>query len=85
VSEPEAYTPVSCGLYDRLLLLATRGAECRIAYLDDQRRRAELRGRIADVFSRGGAEYLRLESGREIRLDRLVEIDGRPADAGDPR
>lgn len=35
-----------------------------------------LEASLVDVFSRDGAEWLRLDSGREIRLDRLVEVDG---------
>ena len=37
-----------------------------------------LEASLVDVFARDGAEWLRLDSGREIRLDRLVEVDGHP-------
>lgn len=39
---------------------------------------AVARGRIVDVYSRGGAEYLRLEDGTVIRLDRIVSVNGKP-------
>ena len=33
---------------------------------------------IVDVRTRGGAEYLLLSSGTEVRLDRVVSMDGLP-------
>jgi len=31
-------------------------------------------GRIADLYTRGTEEYLRLESGREVRLDHVKGV-----------
>lgn len=74
--EPAPYTPIDCSLHDRLEALATVGRHCQIVYRAEDGTTDELTGRIADVFAQRGAEYLRLESGAEVRLDRLVQVDG---------
>lgn len=77
----DAYTPIDCSLHDELLLLALRRREVRLAVRSaeaaDEEAPERLRGRVVDVLTRDGAEWLVLESGRRIRLDRLVTVDGR--------
>ena len=70
------YAPIACSLHDELESLATRGRTVSVRYLDGRGATAEAADRIVDVFARGGAEYLRLARGAEIRLDRLVSVDG---------
>jgi len=71
-----SYTPIECSLHDQLESLATLGRACRVVYRDDSGEERETEGRLVDVFARGGAEYVRLDSGVEIRLDRLEWVDG---------
>lgn len=77
-----AYRPIDCGLHDELQLRVLRGRPVRVAWTDEagtfRRRSATLR----DVFTRGGAEYLRLDDDTDVRLDRLTAVDGL---AFDPR
>jgi Rho-binding antiterminator len=76
---PAGYRPIACSVHDRLEALATLRARVTIRYLDEAGAAAEVRGRIADLYARGGAEFLRTDAGVEIRLDRimgLVEGDG---------
>lgn len=70
-----AYKPVSCGFHDELQYKATTGVSCAIAYRDFDGTERLVTDAIADVYTREGAEYLRLRSGEEIRLDRLIRVD----------
>lgn len=70
------YTPIDCALHDRLESIATLRAVVRIEYIDDDGGVRGADDRIADVFARDGAEYLRTGSGLEIRLDHLETVNG---------
>lgn len=75
-SEVQAYSPISCALYDRLEAFATLGRPCRIVYRDPEGKSRERVERIVDVFARGGEEFLKTATGIEIRLDRLESVEG---------
>lgn len=70
------YTPIACGLYDRLEELASLRKECEIEYSDSGMSRVKVVSRITDLKSLEGAEYLVTESGLKIRLDWLIEVNG---------
>ena len=72
------YTPISCEAHDRLLALATLRQECEITVSPAGAPADSVRGIVEDVYSRGGAEYLRLRDGRTFRLDEILELDGQP-------
>lgn len=74
----EAYIPISCSMHDKLLAHATKRQPCELVVEgDDAEKEPRLvAGLIVDVFSRDGAEYLRLRDGDLIRLDKLVTVDG---------
>ena len=76
MSTYSAYQPINCEFHDVLESVAVRRSPALIRYLDVNGEQAELRSCIIDVYARGGAEYLRLPSDQEIRLDRLVSVDG---------
>ena len=72
----KAYRPIDCGFHDELLARASLKGPVEIVYIDangDESRRFET---IDDVYTKDSAEYMRLESGTEIRLDQLVRVDG---------
>ena len=71
-----SYTPIDCGLHDQLQLLAMRRRKVTLVARDDRGDPLSMEGRVTDVLSRGGAEWLALEDGTFLRLDRLVTIDG---------
>lgn len=71
------YHPISCAVHDRLLELATLRRECEIGIVGD-RSPDRVRGVIVDVYSQGGAEYLRLRDGTTLRLDEIRDLDGEP-------
>ncbi|MDT8340251.1 MAG: uracil-DNA glycosylase family protein [Longimicrobiales bacterium] len=78
------YRPIDCGLHDELQLRAMRRALVTLRYRPEAP--ADTVGaevgdrcvtaRVVDVHTRGRAEFLVLDSGLEIRLDALLEVDG---------
>jgi len=70
------YQPVDCGLHDRLEELATLRQPARIEFRDERGEMRESRGTIQDVFASDGEEFVRIDGGEEIRLDRIQYVDG---------
>ncbi len=68
------YQPIDCGVHDRLESYATLGSVCDVRFVAPDGSERSASGRIVDVFARDGAEYLRLDDGTEIRLDRLRTV-----------
>ena len=69
------YVPIDCEFHDVLEAAATLRRIVAIDHLDDEGNRRVVDARIADLFARDGAEYMRLDDGSLIRLDRIVSID----------
>lgn len=74
----DTYRPIDCGVHDELLARATLGRPAELVYVDQNGARRTVTDRIVDVFARNRAEYLKLACGLEIRLDKLVALDGTP-------
>ena len=53
-----------------------------IDHLDDGGHRRVVDARVADLFARDGAEYMRLDDGSLIRLDRIVSIEDAQPELG---
>ena len=70
------YSPISCEFHDRLEDLATRRVRTSVRYRNEDGELQQRDATITDVFNRAGAEYVSLNSGETVRLDRLVEVDG---------
>lgn len=77
---PEPYHPIACSLHDELEALATLRRECRITFRDEESKTETISDAIADIFTRGREEFLRLRNGVMIRLDRIISIDDKPFD-----
>ncbi len=74
-----SYRPISCSLHSEYELLAMRCAPVTVHYRDETGAGHHFRGRIVDLLTRDGAEFMRLESERgtlEVRLDRIVRLRG---------
>jgi Rho-binding antiterminator len=69
------YRSLACSSYDQLESLAMRKSKCTITYLDGSELKKET-GIITDLFSRGGAEYITLNTTLVIRLDQLIDVNG---------
>lgn len=75
--EQPTYHPISCSLHDELLALATLQQTIQITWYDFDGSKHQANEKIIDVFSRNAQEFLQLSSGKEIRLDQLVNVDGK--------
>ena len=71
------YRPINCSFYDLLEEAATLAADCTIICMANNRE-TTFKGRIEDLYMHQKVEYLRLDSGEEIRLDSLVSVNGIP-------
>lgn len=70
------YQPISCDFHDLLEVHATTRKPVRMVYRDDAGTVNDIDAVITDVFARAGADYLSLNTGATLRLDRLIEVDG---------
>ncbi|HEY1090927.1 MAG TPA: hypothetical protein VGE47_07545 [Burkholderiaceae bacterium] len=75
-SKQASYQPISCELHDLLEARATARQPVPLRFVDADGTVQLRSAGIADVFAREGAEYLVLSTGENLRLDRLVEVDG---------
>ncbi|BAO43104.1 hypothetical protein [Thiolapillus brandeum] len=78
MNEEAPYQPIDCGLHSEYEWLAMHQAEVVLVCETTEGEQQQLRGRVLDVFTRQGAEYLRLESRAkgvlDLRLDHIREI-----------
>lgn len=70
------YIPISCSLHDELEAAATLRKTCDIVYCVDGEGR-NVTGLIADLYAREQIEYMLLDTGLEIRLDDLLQFNGK--------
>jgi transcriptional antiterminator Rof (Rho-off) len=70
------YYPISCTLHDELESLATLQKKVTIVY-SYQEQHILIEDRIKDIITEFGAEYMILSGGTKIRLDAIIECDGR--------
>jgi len=73
----EPYKSISCGYYDELLLLATHKQAVNIDYTDENKTQS-INAVIIDVFTKEKEEFLTLDNGQTIRLDRLLSVNNKP-------
>jgi Rho-binding antiterminator len=73
----EPYQPISCDFHDELETLAVMRRKCAITYRDSSGEPVTVEDCIEDVYARDKEEFLKLKSGSVIRLDRLIEVDGK--------
>lgn len=72
------YTPISCSFYSRLEGLALKQVQVPLVYFEEGELKSLSAVVIGDVYMHEKVEYLRLSHGLEIRLDRLVSVNGIP-------
>lgn len=74
----EPYRPINCEFHDLLEAAATRGRVAALELIGDDGTPRHCHARIIDLVARDGIEWMLLDSGERIRLDRIVAIDGEP-------
>ncbi len=73
-SGDEPYEPIDCTIHDQLIERAAFRLPTGLKVRDESGQVVVTQDMIEDVYSRDGAEYLRLASGTEIRLDKIVDF-----------
>lgn len=74
---PMTYHPISCSFYDELEAIATLGKSVVIVFIGDKGGSMDIQDRIKNLETRNGEEFMTTASGQEIRLDRLISVDGK--------
>lgn len=70
------YKPISCSLHDELEARATLRKQSTILYRNEQNELETTVAIIKDIYTRSGEEFILLDNGMEIRLDKIEKIDG---------
>ncbi len=76
------YRPVSCAVHTELEAAAVRGETVEVRVIGDADATTTWRGRVLDVYTQDGAEYLALSTpGGEqltLRLDQVLALSREP-------
>lgn len=70
------YKPISCTLHDHFESAAVKGELVNFEILLYDGMIKIFSGIIVDIFIRDKAEFLKLKSGDEIRLDKIISMNG---------
>ena len=71
------YVPIACEAHDHLESWSVLKITCSIQYLDSNDTVASVDSQIIDVFAKNGEEFIKIENGDLIRLDRIISINGK--------
>ena len=66
---------VNSYFHDKLEELALEKKQCEVIYFSTGGRVA-IRGRIEGLYQNGDVAFLQMQSGLEIRLDKVIQVDG---------
>lgn len=69
------YKPISCDFHSILEDHAARRRYIQIQYFTEIREFIRTQAIIKDIYTLDGEEYLKLNTGEEIRLDKIVKVD----------
>jgi len=75
-SPKRPYKPIDCSFHDVLLAKATRKEKCRFAFEVSAEHPLHVEGKIVDVYTKAGEEFMQLDNGQTFRLDSLKQLDG---------
>jgi len=88
MEQPSGYQPVACDFHDSLESFATLRRRVRLSLKEvplagggtegglSAEGGPSIEGRIEDIFTRADKqEFLRLDDGEEIRLDRIADVE----------
>jgi Rho-binding antiterminator len=71
-----SYTPINCDSYDILLANATLKKKCTILHIDIAGNTLQTEAIIVDVYTKAKEEFVQLDNGVVIRLDKIISVDG---------
>jgi len=73
----DKYIPINCEFLDRIEHWCIKREYSNITYRQGNfPRDLQIAGIITDIFTRNKAEFLMLDNGSEIRLDKIVSVNG---------
>lgn len=76
------YTPIDPDFYEVIEMVKNKKAPVLIHYFNPENELADAKGLINGVgINKKHEEFLTLESGDKVRLDRLITLNGRPGPA----
>jgi Rho-binding antiterminator len=75
----EEYSPVDTAFQDLLAAYVSKRSYIKIQFFTELREYISVTAILKELVSKDGAAFLLLSSGEEIRLDRVVRVDGHPA------
>ena len=78
----DPYLPVDCDYYDELAMLSDRMKVIKLFFFLGPDFLDDVTGTVEDIMTRDHAEFC-IIGGREIRLDKIITIDGKPGPAYD--
>lgn len=71
------YKPINCNYYDELEAIATLKKKVLVKYQEKDQTLEAPDVRILDLYTKNKEEFVVLDNGRTIRLDYLIEVDGK--------
>lgn len=77
MKEPEKYVPIDCNFYDRIEEAIVLRKVVRLEY-SVNRETISVLTMLANTLTKEGEEFLILPSGEQIRMDRIISLDGTP-------
>lgn len=75
--EPK-YQPINCSYYDELEAIATLRKKVEVEYYDQNKPLIVKNVGIKTLFTKEKEEFVVLSNGLIIRLDQLIQVDGKP-------
>lgn len=70
-----SYVPIDCNFHDELEAAAVKRLSSLIVYQSKIGGHDAVRGVIVDVYPKNKAEFLLLDNGMEIRLDKIAQLN----------
>jgi len=71
------YRPINCNYYDELVLIAMRKKSVEVIYKNESSKELTIKSIIKDIITKDKIEYVVLEDDLKIRLDKLIQVDGK--------
>jgi len=70
------YTPIACSFYDRIEEAIVLRKTAKLIYQTEEGTEIEAETRLKDTRTKDDAEFVVLPSGEEVRMDRIMSLDG---------
>ncbi|QNF33481.1 hypothetical protein HUW51_12395 [Adhaeribacter swui] len=75
----DTYNPIAEAFREELRHYITQKKYVSIQYFSDIREYLSVKAVVKDLFTQASAEYILLNTGEGIRLDRIIRVEGKPA------